>query len=111
MVEAFRFHDGAQAHTPTELLSALEAKRTRYHEHVHADRNDFANWLDYAGEPTLAKAMRESRTREESIAALRQQQRHHEIVYRERPIAAFFLGAVVGIFFCMVMWAIIGALR
>lgn len=111
MADAFRFSDGSTARDPHELLHSLETKKHRYHEHVQGERNDFANWLEYIGHPTLAKSMRDSRTREESIAALRQHERSNNIVYRERPISAFVLGIGVGVLLCLIIWAMLGALR
>ena len=110
MAEAFHFNDGTTSTTPAELLAALERDRKFFDTHVGEGRNDFADWLDYIGQASLAKALRDSRTYEETVAAIRHAERGQHMVYHERPLAAFFLGIAVGVLLSLIIWALLGAL-
>jgi hypothetical protein len=75
---AFVFHNGRSARSAHDLLTVLEEGPVDlWSDHVvptaQPPRNDFATWAEHGlQERSLAQHLRNARTREETIGALRQ---------------------------------------
>lgn len=73
MADSFHFTNGKTASTVGELLSVIEASEKRiFEEHVTAQRNDFAAWLEHSlQQKALADELRKTTDRFVTISALR----------------------------------------